>query len=109
KFGVEQAARDLGLAEHFQVLGRACNLVYVARDVEKRPSQAFRTLVLQETLKRGVLMPSLVVSYSHSDDDIDRTVEAIHGTLRVYRQAREGGIEQFLEGRPVRPVFQPRT
>ena len=109
KSGVEQSARDLGLSEHFQVLGRACNLVYAARDAEKKPSQAFRTLVLQETLKRGILMPSLVVSYSHSDDDIDRTVEAIHGALKVYLQALDGGIEHFLEGRPVQPVFRPRN
>jgi glutamate-1-semialdehyde 2,1-aminomutase len=109
KSGIEAAARDLGLAEHFQVLGRDCNLVYAARDTEKNPSQAFRTLVLQETIKRGVLMPSLVVSYSHSDEDIDRTVDAIHGALKVYRQALDGGIERFLEGRPVQPVFRPRN
>ncbi|HEY1433778.1 MAG TPA: glutamate-1-semialdehyde 2,1-aminomutase, partial [Thermoanaerobaculia bacterium] len=76
KAGIDEAARDHGLADQFQVLGRASNLVYAARDAEKKPSQAFRTLVLQETLKRGILMPSLVVSYSHTDEDIDRTIEA---------------------------------
>ena len=109
KSGVAQAAHELGLSEHFQVLGRDCNLVYAARDAEKNPSQAFRTLVLQETIKRGVLMPSLVVSYSHSDEDIDRTVEAIRGALTVYRQALDGGVDRFLEGRPVQPVFRPRN
>lgn len=109
RLGVESLVRDLGLGEHFQVLGRDCNLVYSARDAEGKPSQAFRTLVLQETLKRGILMPSLVVSYSHSDEDIDRTVEAIHGALKVYRRALDGGIEGLLDGRPVRPVFPPRN
>jgi hypothetical protein len=41
---------------------------------------------LQETFRRGVLAPSLVVSYSHSDDDIDLTVAAIDGALGVYRR-----------------------
>ena len=89
------------------VMGRDCNLVYAARDAEGKPSQAFRTLVLQETLKRGVLMPSLVVSFSHGDEDIDRTIEAVGEALAVYRQALDGGIERFLEGRPVQPVFRP--
>ncbi len=109
KAGIEEAARAHGVAGQFQVLGRDCNLVYAARDAEGNASQAFRTLVLQETLKRGVLMPSLVVSFSHHDDDIDRTVEAVGGALSVYRQALDGGIERFLEGRPVKPVFRPRN
>ena len=60
-------------------------------------------------IKRGFLMPSLVVSYSHSDEDIDRTVDALRATLNVYRQALDGGIERLLEGRPVQPVFRPRN
>jgi glutamate-1-semialdehyde 2,1-aminomutase len=107
--GIDEAVRRLGLTGHFQLLGRDCNLVYAAKDPEGKPSQAYRTLVLQEALKRGILMPSLVVSYSHHDDEIDRTVEALGEVLGVYRQALDGGIERFLEGRPVQPVFRPRN
>jgi glutamate-1-semialdehyde 2,1-aminomutase len=107
--GVEAEARRQGVSEHFKVLGRDCNLVYAARDAQGQPSQAFRTLVLQEALKRGVLMPSLVVSFAHGDDDIDRTIEAVGEALAVYRRALDGGIERFLEGRPVQPVFRPRN
>ena len=91
------------------MIGRACDLVYAARDAEGKPSQAFRTLVLQETIRRGILMPSLVVSYSHADDDIDRTIEAVRGALSVYRRALDGGVERFLAGRPVQPVFRTRN
>ena len=108
KAGIEEAAQRLGVAGHFQVMGRDCNLVYATRDAAGNPSQSFRTLVLQETVKRGILMPSLVVSFSHRDEDIDRTVEAVGEALRVYRQALDGGIERFLEGRSVKPVFRPR-
>ncbi len=104
--GLEDAARHHGVEKHFQVLGRDCNLVYTARDADGKPSQSFRTLVLQETLKRGILMPSLVVSFAHGNDEIDRTVEAVGEALAVYRKALDGGIERFLEGRPVKPVFR---
>jgi glutamate-1-semialdehyde 2,1-aminomutase len=51
-------------------------------------------------------MPSLVVSYSHSDADIQRTVDGVAAALQVYRQALEKGIDRYLEGRPVKPVFR---
>src|SRR5690606_36042872 len=75
--GVAAEAAALGLSNHFEVLGRDCNLVYATRDAEGRPSQPFRTLFLQELLRRGVLAPSFVVSAAHDDDAIDRTVEAV--------------------------------
>jgi glutamate-1-semialdehyde 2,1-aminomutase len=53
-------------------------------------------------------MPSLVVSYSHSDDDIDRTLEAIDGALAVYADAMNDRVESFLVGPPSRPVFERR-
>ena len=51
-------------------------------------------------------MPSLVVSYSHADADIDLTVEAIDGALGVYRQALEAGVERYLVGRPSQTVYR---
>jgi glutamate-1-semialdehyde 2,1-aminomutase len=62
-------------------------------------------LFLQETLRRGVIMPSLVVSYSHTDEDIDRTIDAIDGALGVYAKALEVGSAAELAGRPSRTVF----
>ena len=61
---------------------------------------------MQETIKRGLIMPSLVVSYSHSNEDIDRTVEAIGEALAVYRRALDEGVENYLIGRSVQPVFR---
>jgi glutamate-1-semialdehyde 2,1-aminomutase len=79
-------------------------LIYVTRGQEKNRSQPFRTLFLQETIKRGLLMPSLVVSFSHTDDDIARTIEAIGEALYGYRKAVDEGIEQYLIGRSIKPV-----
>jgi glutamate-1-semialdehyde 2,1-aminomutase len=104
--GLTQAALANGVQDYFQVLGRPCNLVYATRDPEKKPSQPFRTLFLQETIKRGLIMPSLVLSYSHSDADIQRTIDAIGEALSIYRRALEDGVERYLVGRSVKPVFR---
>jgi glutamate-1-semialdehyde 2,1-aminomutase len=104
--GVTKAAAAHRLQDHFGVLGRPCNLIYFTRNERGEPSQPFRTLFLQETIRRGLLMPSLVVSYSHRDADIDRTVEGIAEALHVYRRALDEGVEKYLIGRPVKPAVR---
>jgi glutamate-1-semialdehyde 2,1-aminomutase len=106
--GVEEVVTDAGLQAYFQVRGRDCNLVYVARDSAGQPSQAFRTLVLQELLDCGVLAPSFVVSAAHDPEAIKQTVDAIAGLMPVYQRALEDGVEQVLRGRPVRPAIRAR-
>lgn len=106
--GLEVVARARGLEKHFGVLGRACNLLYSTLDSEGQPSQAFRALFLQETIRRGVIMPSLVVSYSHRDEDVDRTIAAVDGALEVYARALEDGVDKYLVGPPTRHVFDRR-
>ena len=63
--------------------------------------------MLQELLRRGILASSLVVNYSHTEADIDRTIEAFGEAFVIYRRALEDGIEHYLAGRPVKPVFRP--
>jgi glutamate-1-semialdehyde 2,1-aminomutase len=104
--GVTAAAQAVGVQDHFEVIGRPCNLVYATRDADRNPSQPFRTLFLQETMERGLLMPSLVVNYSHSEADIDETVEKVADALTVYRRALHEGIDGYLRGRSVRPTFR---
>lgn len=103
--GIAEAAAQHGVADQVEALGKPQCMVFTTRDGEGRPSQPFRTLFLQETLRRGLLMPSLVLNYSHTEEDIDRTVSAIDAALSVYARALSDGIENYLEGRPVQPVF----
>jgi len=103
--GLRQASARHGLSAHVGPVGRACNLFFSTRDPAGQPSQPYRTLFLQELIRRGVLGPSFVVSYSHQDDDIDRTIDAIDGALAVYARAMSDGVDGLLVGPPSRPVF----
>lgn len=104
--GYAQAAARHGLTGYVDLVGRDCNLLFTTRDADNKPSQAFRTLFMQEMIRRGVIAPSFVVSYSHREADIERTVEAADAALAVYARALSDGVESFLEGRPVKPVFR---
>jgi glutamate-1-semialdehyde 2,1-aminomutase len=106
--GMTDAIARHGLKAYVDLAGRPCNLLYGTKGPDGKPSQQFRTLFLQETTRRGVLMPSLVVSYSHSDEDVARTIEAIDGALEVYARAMQDGVEKYLVGRPSKPVFDRR-
>jgi len=104
--GIRKAASENHVGEFFHVMGHPANLIYVTLDEEKGRSQAYRTLFLQEIIKRGVIAPSLVVSYSHTDAEIDSTVGVINDALVIYRKALDEGIGKYLKGRPVKPVFR---
>ncbi len=104
--GIREVVTENQLEGYFGVDGKPCNLIFYTRDQDKKPSQPFRTLFMQEMVKRGIIAPSLVVSYSHSDRDIDRTVEAVAEALIVYRKALEEGVDKYLVGASVKPVMR---
>ena len=58
------------------MLGRPSCLIFRTADATGGPSQAMRTLFLQEILRRGVLGQSYVISAAHTDADVAQTVEA---------------------------------
>lgn len=107
--GLQAAARDYNLEKHVPIFGQSCCLFYGSRDAEGQPSQAFRTLFLQETLRRGLLLPSFVISYSHTPAVVDTTIERVHAALGVYRRALDEGIDKYLVGRPVQSVYRTRN
>lgn len=105
--GLRAAASSAGVADHVPILGPPCCLVFGSRDEAGQPSQPFRTLLMQELIERGILATSLVVNYSHTEADIDSTIEAFEGAFAVYRRALDEGILKYLRGRPVKPAIRP--
>jgi glutamate-1-semialdehyde 2,1-aminomutase len=104
--GLKKAAAAAGVVGAVPILGPPCCLVFGSRDAAGEPSQPFRTLLMQEIIKRGILATSLVVNYSHSEADIDATIEAFAESFVIYRRALDEGIDKFLTGRPVKPAIR---
>jgi glutamate-1-semialdehyde 2,1-aminomutase len=104
--GFQQVAQRHGVQDHLVILGRACNLVFGTKGTDLAPSQGFRALFMQQLIRGGVLAPSFVVSYSHTDSDIDQTVDAVDAAAAIYARALSDGWEQHLVGRPVKPVYR---
>lgn len=106
KEGVNRASRELGIEDKISIIGPNCCSVYTTRDQLGNPSQPFRTLFIQEQMKRGLLMPSSIVSFSHTDKDISDTIERMSDAMLIYKKALNEGVEKYLVGRPVAPVWR---
>lgn len=106
KSGFEAVAKSHGLENHFLMDGPAISLNFITKNADGDPCLGYRTLLGQELLKRGVLMPCIAVSQSHGDAELSITLDALDGALGVYKQALEGGLEHFLKGSWVKPVFR---
>ena len=107
--GVQRTVNELGLQQQVPLIGKDCSLFYGSRDENGHPSQAYRTLFMQETIKRGLIMPSMIVSYSHNEADIDYTINAVSEALYIYRKAIDEGIGKYLIGRSIESVYRKRN
>jgi len=94
------------LDDYLSMIGASGNMAVVCRDQKKQVSMSFRTLYLQEMIANGILIPWITVSYSHNASDLQKTYEAFDETLKVYKKALDEGVENYLVGDAVKPVFR---
>jgi glutamate-1-semialdehyde 2,1-aminomutase len=104
--GLLDVARECGVSEYVQIDGPAICLSYVTRNSAGEPSAKFRTLFAQEMIRHGVLMPWVAVSLSHGHAELDMTLSAARGALKVYAQALSAGVDAYLVGAEIKPVFR---
>ena len=77
------------------------------RNSRKEPDFFMRTLFNQEMIKRGVLFQGIFCpSFSHTTAEVDLVINAMEGTLDVYKKALDEGHEKYLVGEPIKPVFR---
>jgi glutamate-1-semialdehyde 2,1-aminomutase len=105
--GVRAAAKDVGAEQYVNVLGYSVKPGFSFNDETGNVSMAARTLFLQETVARGLLMPYVVPSFAHKQKNIDFAVDCIRDALIVMKKAAEGaGMASAVKGDIVKPVFR---
>jgi glutamate-1-semialdehyde aminotransferase len=67
-----------------------------------------KSLMQQEMIKRGVLWQGFHnICFSHSDEDVNYTLQALEESLTILKKAVEGNkLKEMLKGEPVQPVFR---
>lgn len=105
--GVKSLLDSHGLADYFQLMGFNWSVGLVVKNQDKEPDMFFRTLFMQEMIKRGVLYQGIFSPcYSHTREDVNHILSAFDESCSVFAQALEDGYEKFLVGEEIKPVFR---
>jgi glutamate-1-semialdehyde 2,1-aminomutase len=103
---IEDRAAAHGIAHSFKVGGAPCSPYYVTLDANGANSLPLRTLFSQEMIRHGVLMPWLALSYRHGEEELAATAAALNEAFTTYRRALDEGVDKYLEGPAIKPVFR---
>lgn len=103
---MQRQADAHGIGHSFKVGGIPCSPYYLTLDASGANSLGLRTLFSQEMIRNGVLMPWIALSYRHGDEELAATERAIEQSFATYRRALEEGIEKYLNGPAMKPVFR---
>lgn len=106
RVGLESIASEMGVADSFLLDGPDICLNYVLRDGEGAVSLPLRTLFAQEMIKGGVMMPWISVSLAHGEAELEKTLSAAKRALKIIDKAVVDGVDSFLMGPAVKPVFR---
>ena len=108
--GYNAIAKEKGIAHLTGCKGHGARSL-VTFDPEGGDPLHQKSLVQQELVRDGVLWSGFhTMSYSHTDADVDHTLEAYDRALGLHaRAAEDGDWLGRLRGAPVEPVFRATT
>lgn len=105
--GVKEILKRRSLEDYFDLMGFNWSVGLVVKNKEKHPCMFYRTLFMQEMIRRGVLYQGILSPcYSHTIEDIDFMLAAFDESCGVFEKALEDGYAKHLEGPEIKPVFR---
>jgi glutamate-1-semialdehyde aminotransferase len=105
--GVKGILSRRKLEDYFELTGFNWCVGLVVKNQKKEPCMFYRTLFMQEMIQRGVLYQGILSPcFSHTQDDIDFMLAAFDESCEVFERALEDGVEKYLVGEEIKPVFR---
>lgn len=105
--GLKQIIERKSLQKYISVGGTNWFSYAVYKDVTEQVSMQYRTLMLQEMIRRGILYQgAFVPCFSHSKEDITFFLNSFEESCDIYKKALEDKIENYLVGPATKPVFR---
>jgi len=105
--GYNEIADELGIRDYTFAKGHPARGI-INFDDKGGEALLMKSVVQQELLRHGILWSGFHnMCYSHTDADVEYTLEAYRRVLPVLRAGLESkDLEARLRGRPVQPVFR---
>lgn len=87
--------------------GYHCRMAFEYKDYNGNKDWLYNSIFMQECVKRGVLLGwSIFPCYTHTDEDIDFTLNVFEDSMKVYKKALESGNPlNYMEGTPLKIVL----
>lgn len=101
-----RVAEANGILKYIKADGPAPNPYYATLDESGKPWFELRTLFSQEMIKNSVLMPWLAFSFRHGDAELRQTEVALDRAMAVCKRGISEGIDKYLNGPVIKPVFR---
>ena len=104
--GYNAICSELGI-DYTRCSGFDCRSIVTFDAAAGNPLE-MKSLLQQEMIRRGILWSGFhTISFSHDDNDIERTLSAYREALPMLDAAvRAGNVATALRGEPVEPVFR---
>lgn len=105
--GYAARASAAGLSARTRCGGLPPLLVTTFQDDAGRECPRLRSLFQQSMIESGILFDDgFLTCAAHTDDDIERTLDAVDTGLSLLRRAmEEGDVQRYLRGEAIRPIF----
>ena len=101
-----QLSKDLGIGDNVYVEGAGVALNYRTKNMDGKDCLKLRTYFAQELISSQILMPWISISLAHTENILDKTLEAIANSMEKYKKALEEGVDNKLKGDTIKPVFR---
>ncbi len=97
------------LVGNMDITGFDSRSLFLFRAPQPETGLLLKSLFHQEVIRRGILCNGYHnISYAHSDEDIDQTLEVYNKAFEILSKATQSGtVEERLEGPPMEDVFRP--
>jgi len=105
--GVNEILDRRNLQDYFELTGFNWSVGLIVKNEKKEGCMGFRTLFMQEMIRRGVLYQGILSPcYSHTIEDIDYMLAAFDESCAVFELALQDGYRKYLVGPEIKPVFR---
>lgn len=107
KIKEESNAMAERIGVNIKLEGYHCRMAFDYKDNNGKRDWLYNSIFMQECVKRGVLLGwSIFPCYTHTDEDIDFTLNVFEDAMKVYKKALESGNPaSYMEGEPLKIVL----
>ncbi len=110
KSSLEGIVQQYNLGGHLNLQGYDCLFILACRNRSGELDDAFRTLMMQEMIARGVLFQGMIYpTWSHQQAEMDKICMAFDESCAIYAKAIDAGTtDGLLVGPPAKQVFRKK-